>query len=164
MDLLARILEKQLDAPCIILPDTSTDFFTRIGMQVQNVPNAVLELQKKSKGIKNIVIAYSPQVDFLKSVKEKRVPYNNIVICLGGRDRFSDYGKNSFIIDDAGVLEKEIDGFFNSKNTGQSGSGSIPGKDPELKVGKHKTFFFATSLPLDPGVIKKLLDIIRKYS
>ncbi len=163
MDLLARILEKQLDAPCIILPDTSTDFFTRIGMQDQNVPNAVLELQKKSKGIKNIVIAYSPQVDFLKSVKEKRIPYNNMIICLGGRDRFSDYGKNSFIIDDAGVLEKEIDGFFNSKNTGQSGSGSIPGKDPELKVGKHKTFFFATSLPLDLGVIKKLLDIIRKY-
>ena len=164
MDLLARILEKQLDAPCIILPDTSTDFFTRIGMQDQNVPNAVLELQKKSKGIKNIVIVYSPQVDFLKSVKEKRIPYNNMIICLGGRDRFSDYGKNSFIIDDAGVLEKEIDGFFNSKNTGQSGSGSIPGKDPELKVGKHKTFFFATSLPLDPGVVKKLLDIIRKYS
>ena len=164
MDLLARILEKQLNAPCIISPDTSTDFFTRIGMQDQNVLNAVLELQKKSKGIKNIVIAYSPQVDFLKSVKEKRIPYNNMIICLGGRDRFSDYGKNSFIIDDAGVLEKEIDGFFNSKNTGQSGSGSIPGKDPELKVGKHKTFFFATSLPLDPGVIKKLLDVIRKYS
>ena len=164
MDLLARILEKQLDAPCIILLDTSTDFFTRIGMQGQNIPSAVLELQKKSKGIKNIVIAYSPQVDFLKSVKEKRIPYNNIVICLGGRDKFSDYGKNSFIIDDAEVLEKEIDGFFNSKNTDQFGSGSIPGKDPELKVGKHRTFFFATSLPLDPGVIKKLLDIIRKYS
>ena len=60
MDLLARILEKQLDAPCIISSDTSTAFFTLIGMQVQNVPNAVLELQKKSKGIKNIVIAYSP--------------------------------------------------------------------------------------------------------
>ena len=83
---------------------------------------------------------------------------------MGGRDRFSDYGKNSFIIDDAGVLEKEIDGFFNSTNTDQFGSGSIPGKDPELKDGEHRTFFFATSLLLDPGVIKKLLDIIRKYS
>ena len=39
------------------------------------------------------------------------------------------------------------------------GSGSIPGKDPELKDGENKTFFFATSLPLDSDVIKKLLDI-----
>ena len=132
-------------------------FFTLIGMQVQNVPNAVLELQEKSKGIKNIVIAYSPQVDFLKSVKEKRIQYNNIVICLGGRDRFSDYGKNSFIIDDAGVLEKEIDGFFNSKNTDQSGSGSIPGKDPELKVGKHRTFFLCNKSSIGSWRNKKIV-------
>ena len=160
VNLLAQILGKRLDTACAVNIDLSS-VFNQITIPNQHIHNATLRLQQNNS-ISNIVLLHSPPINMLKSIAEKQTDSNDLVICLGDATTISNYKEKEFVVDDFEILKKMVNDFFNDPYYTNNNAGFVPEKDPELRDGEHKTFFFAVQAPLCPDMVEKVLDLTDK--
>ena len=157
IELLARIFHKRFGKSYTM--DSSLDALFNISHPKQHPRNVTLDLQTTS--IKHVIVMYHPPVNLLQTIQRSKTTTNNLVICLGSSQLLSEYKKNDFVASDLDDLERKIHAFLNPDRV--DGISFMPENDPELKDDEHETFFFALEIPLNLGMLEKLLDMIAKF-
>ena len=155
---LAQILEYKFDMPLIESNDISQGLFARLGISNQNIHNFSLDAENKNIHIKNIVIIYSPPIELLKQIQNKKDFYNNMIICVAP--------SNFFTTQRASFINQDIDSFKEwisiSASTGSlDRSKSSDSKGPQDAIYEPFVFGFKTSA--FPLTLKKIMPTLKHH-
>ena len=155
---LAQILEHKFDMPLIESNDISQGLFARLGIPNQNIHNFSLDVENKNTGIKNIVIIYSPPIEFLEKIQSKKDFYNNIILCVAHSDFFTTQ-RADFINHDIDSFKEWINisaakGLLNRNKSSDS---------KERQDAIHKPFIFGFKTSAFPLTLKKLMPTLKRY-